>query len=582
VRFAEDGRHLIATLEVPEGSAAAHRVPGLERLRHFLRKQSRNHVGVVAWDLTAEPAKVLYRVEFGYSQFTSRNQTVYSPDGGRFAAISVGGMRLRMHDAKTGEVLWSQPGFFFGMAFRPDGRELAAVRNLSLTESQVPVGDVTSKVIIFDVTNGNEQRAFLTGTAVDDIAYHPGGKTFGLAGEDTTIKLIEATNGLTVHTFRGHDGGAGYVGFSPDGRRLVSASLDRAVKLWEVPGPARRGRWPVERLVAGPGSREFTLLRQLTSPLAVLHADGKEVPMQFPRARPIRQGTKTAFSGDGRSLAVVARPQPRSDVPLVGPFVSPFIVAEGPYQIEVWGLHDRKRVLSLDVKPPILSVAALALSRDGSHLAIATGGDHPQIIVWETATSRELHRAAAPAHLAALELLPDGSLLTANDPDVGEALVVHDRTTGSEVRRINLALPFKGQIAISPDGTLAALAGAKSSDAAQYTTLVYELRTGQLRATLPDTGRCCAFNPEGSRLATGRTGNDTVQLWDASTGELLLVLPGPGQSETQQLDFSRDGHVLVARQLGEGTRLFDATPLPLAPANSDSTMLAGSVPSHGQ
>jgi WD40 repeat protein len=70
------------------------------------------------------------------------------------------------------------------------------------------------------------------------------------------------------------------------------------------------------------------------------------------------------------------------------------------------------------------------------------------------------------------------------------------------------------------------------------------------------------LSPDGSRLATGRTGSNTLQLWDTTTGELLLVLPGQGQSETQQVAFSRDGNLLVARQQGEGTRLFDVTQLP--------------------
>src|SRR5262249_6350135 len=125
-----------------------------------------------------------------------------------------------------------------------------------------------------------------------------------------------------------------------------------------------------------------------------------------------------------------------------------------------------------------------------------------------------------------------------------------------------LAHPCNGHVAVSADGALLAIAGAKTSDVPQAGTLLYDLRSGQLRAVLPDTGRCCAFSSDGSRLATGRTGNDTVQLWDTSAGELLLVLPGQGQSDTQQLAFSRDGHLLVARQQGEGTRLFDATPRP--------------------
>jgi WD40 repeat protein len=560
VKFAEDGRRLLGIMEAPEGLGAAHRVPGLERLAFFLHKQSRDDTGIVAWDLAAEPAKALYRVDFGNGQFTTRNQAVYSPDGRRIAAIGMGGMRIRVYDAANGEVLWSQAGFFSGLAFRPDGRELAVVRNLSLTESQVPVGDVTSKVVILDPNTGNELRAFLAGTAVEDIAYHPAGKLFAVAGNDSTIKLIEATNGLTVHTFHGHDGGAAYVSFSPDGGRLVSAGVDRAVKLWEMPNPAHRGRWPAERLVAGPGAREFTLLRQWSSQLATLHDDGRETSLQFPRTLPVRQGTRTAFSGDGRLLAVAARPQTRSDVPLVGPLVSPFFAAQGPYQVEVWGLNDRKRMLSFHVMPPALNIAALTLSRDGSRLAIATGGDGPQIVVWETASGREVYRIDGPAHIAVLELLPDGALLTALAADSGDSLVIHDANTGAEVRRIKLAEPFFGHVAISPNGTLAAIAGAKAGDAVQFGTLLYDLRSGELRATLPDTGRSCEFNPDGSRLATGRTGNDTIQLWDTATGELLLVLPGQGQSETQQVAFSRDGNLLVARQQGEGTRLFDATP----------------------
>jgi len=190
---------------------------------------------------------------------------------------------------------------------------------------------------------------------------------------------------------------------------------------------------------------------------------------------------------------------------------------------------------------------------------VATGGENPQIICCETAGGRELYRVAARPRLLALEILPDGSLLTAV-AGIGQSIVVHDRMTGAEVRRLSPPVPATRKIAISPDGTLVAVAGTKGPESAESTTLIYDLRTGQLRATLPDTGVCCAFNVDGSRLATGRTGTDTVQLWDTSSGELLLVLPGQGQSDTEHLAFSRDGQVLVARQFNEGVRFFDATP----------------------
>jgi WD40 repeat protein len=63
-----------------------------------------------------------------------------------------------------------------------------------------------------------------------------------------------------------------------------------------------------------------------------------------------------------------------------------------------------------------------------------------------------------------------------------------------------------------------------------------------------------AFSPDGQRLASA--GGGEVRVWDAQTGQQLLVLKGWGF----YLAFSRDGHWLA----GYG-QLWDATPLPEKP-----------------
>jgi WD40 repeat protein len=50
-----------------------------------------------------------------------------------------------------------------------------------------------------------------------------------------TVKVWDADRGNELITLKGHTGQVMSVAFSPDGKRIVSASDDQTVKVWRVP-----------------------------------------------------------------------------------------------------------------------------------------------------------------------------------------------------------------------------------------------------------------------------------------------------------------------------------------------------------
>ena len=55
------------------------------------------------------------------------------------------------------------------------------------------------------------------------------------ASEDKTLKVWDVATGECVATLKGHSDRVNGVAISPDGRRVVSGSNDRTLKLWGLP-----------------------------------------------------------------------------------------------------------------------------------------------------------------------------------------------------------------------------------------------------------------------------------------------------------------------------------------------------------
>ena len=164
----------------------------------------------------------------------------FSPDGktlaaGTGSALNVqdeedgvwNDFNVQLWDVTTGKMrhVWHRPhaDHFSTVAFSPDGQSIAT--------GDGPEGDV----LIFDVTT-YEMRQTLSGHThrVYDVHFSPDGKRLATASADGTVKLWNAANGELLQTFTEHTSDIRSVAFSADGETMASADADGTIKVWRL------------------------------------------------------------------------------------------------------------------------------------------------------------------------------------------------------------------------------------------------------------------------------------------------------------------------------------------------------------
>lgn len=68
---------------------------------------------------------------------------------------------------------------------------------------------------------------------INDVAFSPDGKRLATASRDRTVKLWDLENGHELRSYHGHSDSVRRLAFSPDGRLVASAGAERDIKLWD-------------------------------------------------------------------------------------------------------------------------------------------------------------------------------------------------------------------------------------------------------------------------------------------------------------------------------------------------------------
>ena len=149
----------------------------------------------------------------------------FSPDGRELAVI--GRTHLQVCRADDGREIHRQPPSGergLAVAYSSDGRHLA-------------IAGLLEAIVIGDARNHRVKRDLPCEFRTDCIAFSPDGRLLATGHEDSLIRIWDVSSGLLKVELGGHVRGVLNVGFSPDGRTLLS-SMDGTMRLWSL----RHGR----------------------------------------------------------------------------------------------------------------------------------------------------------------------------------------------------------------------------------------------------------------------------------------------------------------------------------------------------
>jgi WD40 repeat protein len=383
---------------------------------------------------------------------------------------------------------------------------------------------------LYTTLKGLERNTFWGhSNSVNSANFSPDGMRVVSASDDNTIKLWNATTGEELLTLNGHSNSVNSANFSPDGTRVISASDDKTIKLWDMTTG--------EELLTLSGHSEPVISANFSP-------DGtRMVSTSYDKTIKTWDATtgEELLTLNGHSYGVTSAN--------FSPEGTRVVSASYDNTIKLWDATTGEKLLTFNGHSNWVYSANFG---SGGTRVVSASSDKT-IKVWDATTGEELltlHGHSEPVTSA--NFSSDGTRVISASYD--KTIKLWDAMTGEELLTLNSHSDSVTSANFSPDGTRVI------SASYDKTIKLWDVTIGEESLTLnghSDWVYSANFNPQGA-LVVSASEDNTIKLWDATTGEELLTLNGHSDWVTSA-NFSPDGRRVVSTSDDNTIKLWDAT-----------------------
>ncbi|HEX4301011.1 MAG TPA: TIR domain-containing protein [Gammaproteobacteria bacterium] len=499
---------------------------------------------------------------------------LFDADSKRLLTRSERGGEVQIWDPASGKLqltLKGRGGHIKHAGFSPDGRSIVGV-------------DADHSLSLWDSRDGR-LVAQLTGHRADvgNFAFSPDSRRLASSSDDKSVRVWDTHDGRLLYTIAaknrddyegGHDDAVKVVIFSPDGKRLLTGSKDKTVRVWD----AATGK-NLARFAAMPDEIDNLIMSEDG---AFIAASAKDVTWIWDgkdyTQRGVLPGGVALFTRDSTRLMTVTKDNVAQvwdmaavlsaviDVSGSHPVYDPMgarVATTDEGRVTIWRAHDGKRLFDLalpqgDPSKPDKAYASFAVfSPDGTRI-LAAASLNPSLSVWDAADGRMLSvMSRRPMSVAAFT--PDGKrVFGCGDDKTAHIWDAHD---GRQLAGFAMPEGCADATHFTPDGShFLGIREDRSKEPFRYYAEVWDLQMHRRSLAPPEIlysyNAGAALSPDGQIVTTADNAG-VIREWQIADSKLLRSWDS-GSGEVDSIRYDPDGRRLVTVHRNGTLKVWDA------------------------